>query len=341
MDFLPGAKPNSGGIKVPFRADAKVVTPEEWYTFVKVTRISKAADFPGDDLAACLQSYLFFGQIAALTGSSVDIEHLRHDPGIPNAEATVETAAVRQLVIDAGNELRKRDRSSLGLTQPAHILNRTMDMIQTIETEIAIDKDQTLASVCASILILASYFISIVQIADEEELARKRSITERARHFFGKYDILVPTDVTSPALSVLAWPAHRIKPYPSGILLQQTMLSAGWCRHQVRKIMRNFPFHIVNHFALLPRRCDPGISHKNCSEANCSAWTVGSELDFPKHASPGCNCEILTVSSTKVAAIIGRGGIPLISIGRDHRGKVALKVTRRRSYDTPRSRLCD
>lgn len=181
-----------------------------------------------------------------------------------------------------------------------------------IERSVAQEATTSVQVIYASAQILLSYLQTVIR-----DIIR-RSIPVRKR---SQIEAPVP----------LAWPSHRLQPTVTGRILRDTMLAKGWCPHQTRKILREFPYHVVNCFTMLPRHT-PNVSHKNCSLESCQGWTLTASQTalLPNHSIETCNCSVLTVDSTKVAQIIRNGELPLVRIHTDLRGKISLRLCKKK-----------
>lgn len=327
MDFLPGSR-GDGTISIPFVADDSDTSSllDAWNCAVDYLPNVMESSVTGTDWAATIQRSLFFGLLGVLLGGGeIDVKSLRTEMG------EINTSLVRDLIAKASHKIQGKLRGDAQLEphEIADILNRTGNAMRYVETGLTRRKlkEQNADVVFASVRVLLSYFVAINQNVEEQlRMHQQTSFGRIARRF--RPDPLA----RSLTLSFSAWPMHWLTPGPSGSVLQENFLSRGWCPHQVRKIMRTFPHHIVNHFAMLQRHIPESVSHKDCSENKCEGWTMsGGELaDFPKHVTSDCQCTMLQVSSEEVANIVRRGGIPIISIQRDWNGRYYLKLRRRR-----------
>jgi hypothetical protein len=108
---------------------------------------------------------------------------------------------------------------------------------------------------------------------------------------------------------------------PSARILEEKMLRTGWCICQSLDILSSFDYMLASFFARLPRAAGPGVDHTNCSQSKCVGWD--SKIEQPtRHRSSHCECRMVSVPTEQVAAIIRKGGLPLISLQKDENDKI-------------------
>lgn len=301
MNFLPGLNTNVKSIEIPFLVDTD--GPIE-----PVTEYSALTDVPEEELAPAIQSALFFGLLAALQDDQIALDSVRkrYTDSETRLRDFVANDGVEKIVSKiclnlTANDSRPRSHRQQGLRADGflrcrNILYQAHEKLFTIESALRDESGTALSMVIASVHVLVSFMrAAIGEPSNRQE-----------------------------------WPHCRSDPSTTGMVLRDFMLAQGWCPHQVRKLLRVFPAHVVNCFALLARSTHH-VTHVRCRLDRCHGWTLSDSATsaMPKHVEPGCECSILTVSSTDVARIIRRGGIPLISIQETSSGGIDLSVCQR------------
>jgi hypothetical protein len=93
----------------------------------------------------------------------------------------------------------------------------------------------------------------------------------------------------------------------------QRMIDAGWCPHSVRMIQGLMKGHVSGlYYASTfdpPNRKD----HRNCSDRKCIAEQADKATYLTKHEEPNCSCDMIGPNPKKLAAIIEKGDIPLLT----------------------------
>lgn len=119
-------------------------------------------------------------------------------------------------------------------------------------------------------------------------------------------------------------------PKASDRALEARMIENGWCVHQIRKILSTFSYQTAYYFARLPRPRSGRLGHETCSEVSCRGWDSKPGATYARHATVGCTCSSISVSSQEVAEIIRGNKIPLVSIEEDVHGSMSLKLHKRK-----------
>lgn len=97
-------------------------------------------------------------------------------------------------------------------------------------------------------------------------------------------------------------------------LLIKHMESTGWCPIRTRSILIRTPYHVAYYLACLAQNTSREADHTECEETGlCKGDSIeGFEIKHRENCNKQCSTE--EPSADRVASIISKGGIPLVSI---------------------------
>ena len=133
-----------------------------------------------------------------------------------------------------------------------------------------------------------------------------------------------------------SWKIWKLGPTP---LLEERMLAAGWCPHQIQRIWGQYTASTVHYLSALPRGSTfGGVHHEACSADRCVSASVDPKTYEPRHSS-ACGsgayssqfCRMVEAPQSEIASIIDQGGTPLISIERSSDGEMKLQAIKFKS----------
>jgi hypothetical protein len=95
-------------------------------------------------------------------------------------------------------------------------------------------------------------------------------------------------------------------------MLRSKMLRGGWCPRLMHVLQRSLDTELQAYlFALGSERTKE--DHTSCSTTVCVNCQIGPSYRV-RHTNPGCDCNILGVPEAEIAAIISRGQIPILRV---------------------------
>lgn len=107
-------------------------------------------------------------------------------------------------------------------------------------------------------------------------------------------------------------------------LATQKMSRAGWCprdinlaKNHLSELTLYTSSHITRHDTVpgaLGSNAPTVANHGNCTDWLCQLNQVDDSTYVTKHNKEGCNCAFMGVDLDKVCEILGKGGIPVVSI---------------------------
>jgi hypothetical protein len=110
---------------------------------------------------------------------------------------------------------------------------------------------------------------------------------------------------------------------------KESMLTRGWCIHQVNYFHSIFDEETL--IALAEKARSPReVDHTMCRErTSCVAFNVDMNNYTSRHAQESCNCEMIPAPYNELVQTIRNGQVPLISITATDTGKLKLFCKRR------------
>ena len=86
----------------------------------------------------------------------------------------------------------------------------------------------------------------------------------------------------------------------------------GWCDNDVLRLWNNMLITGSLFASIMTRRED--VSHGQCTEWRCGANDMDEQRYQTKHVRSDCTCEFVQPDQSKIKAILHAGGIPLVSV---------------------------
>jgi hypothetical protein len=289
------------------------------------------------ELASFLQSWLYFGLLSRLLGKAVDQNNFRVVDHAGDAWVSAEmlTSAIEESL----SSLSRERWGMLGWSQslkkeptrkPEHLEEEEQSSPGIITRERSLNRGKPKAPKEKGFTALECAIDVLTRLDDTFDAASS--------------PLLAMVSLSIKVLITTVWSASRLssgdydwflKPGPDGCerlscgaqLLWDKMVSDGWCKHQISRIFRTYRYHVAYYISRLSRRTNPKVKHDNCTIDKCVGWTCPRSFQA-QHLQEACTCQILGVSSSKVAAIIRKGGLPIVSLGVDKHGELNLKLHR-------------
>lgn len=252
---------------------------------------------PQSEIAGFVQSWLYFGLLAVLCDKTIDGCDFstpgKHWPRVINSEL------VKSALIDMKlSVLRLPHNECIGaLRRHQTLLGKADEAVGWFEDHCTGTSNELVD------LILLSVKVLIYTVA--------RSYDCAGDDMFG--------NLTGTSLY---W-RHSEAAYRA---LRAIMLENGWCGHQIQKVVSTFGYQTAYYLARLPRPRSGRLGHKTCTGISCRGWDSKPGATHARHATAGCVCPTISVSSREVAEIIRANKIPLVSIEENVHGSLSLKL---------------
>jgi hypothetical protein len=116
------------------------------------------------------------------------------------------------------------------------------------------------------------------------------------------------------------------------------MLSKGRCIHQVIHLCQAFDIDTFSWLSHGRRSSMRQENHGNCSERGCIAYNSDMTNYETKHATDGCQCDMVSVPYSDLVEIIRDGKVPLFTVehseGQSSEDSLQLKVHPRDRYSS-------
>ena len=268
-------------------------------------------DRPVEESASFVQSWLFFGLLADLTGTLVDRQSILH-PRVHQHNADLRplvylaTHDPEPGVLDLRIASALEDPDWWTLSQRiSHIVQFGIDNVERIDRLNVAGKDP-MPFVLVSIKILLS------------DLAAMR--VERSGIHSEPWDGGLIE--------------RRLVPYPSGSsivsssakALEGMMMAKGWCPSQVHRVLSSCDYSMAHYLSGIDRTTSEKTTHELCSSKHCQAYNSAQETYVTSHTIPGCQCSFIAAPTEQLDEIIRSGGVPLVSLHEASHGKLAIRV---------------
>jgi hypothetical protein len=274
---------------------------EDFETFPVRAGFARADDHDGwqdigsDQMASLLQTWLYFGLIAAFLN-----RHISHADFVLEEKGSQTPRLVSSLALiplldgwsasTAGDKLRRRERAIRLLNASVAALNNFQLLPQAALSPLP----EILLSISLLITTLGS-----VAFRDAPGLLRK--VMQGPR---------IATSVPDPVAE----------------LLTQKLLGAGWCPFKVHEVLSDYSYMTIYYISRLRDPMAPHISHAACTSDRC----VGNNVDMAnyttRHVEASCACPHTSVPEEKIRSVIDAGGIPIVRVKVSRDGDVHLEV---------------
>lgn len=304
MDHLPKpAQAIDPGITVPLLA----YTPYDFKGlyefgsrngFVKDGSLVKS--HTGAQLAAFIQSWLYFGLLSELFGRLVG-------PADFESASDVETLSSRTLNSEQMPQLFDQWQADLRRMGPKACKKQLAVVRQTID--IALDLStmcehvEPVGSTVYATVMLSVKLLNISVIHIHNAIAPSDHISTRDARLF-------------PLRSSFSQPTSAVR------LLQSYMTDAGMCPRAIDRICRSYNYLTALYLLQLPRLRTE--DHSACLQSRCVAYDTDQVGYKSRHTTADCQCSHWAVDRERIRSIVASGDFPLIMLEKD--GDQELKM---------------
>ena len=102
------------------------------------------------------------------------------------------------------------------------------------------------------------------------------------------------------------------KPRPSRVL-RSRMLAGGKCHYWTEIYVQRYSVAIVYYLAAVPF-LHGNVDHSNCSVTGCTAHDIDEQQYITKHVQDDCQCDMVAPDVAKISSIIEKNGVPLVRL---------------------------
>ena len=265
---------------------------------------------PAESSASFVQSWLFFGLLADLTGALVDRDHVLH-PGphqhTPKFHILVYPPTLQH------NEPGLRMTSS---SEGSNLKSLSKKLRHTVRVGInnvgRIDR-LVVAERHPMPLVLLSVKILLCDLA-----------AMRVAHT-GLHSLPWDGGLEEPRLV----PYHTSVPSSissSAKILEGVMKDKGWCPSQIHSVGSTCDYSMMHYLSNIDRRHSEKIFHETCSSRMCQAYNSEPDSYVTSHTARGCQCSFMAAPTEQIIEIIRSGGVPLISLRKISHGRIDIRV---------------
>ncbi len=260
-------------------------------------------DRPAEESASFVQSWLFFGLLADLTGTLVDGQSVLH---------TQHNAGLRPLVYLATHDPEPGildlhilyDRWTLS-RRISHIIQVGIENVERID-RLNVAGKSPMPIVLLSIKILLCDFAAM--------RVERSGIHSRPWDSALKEPRLVPYPYGSSIVS------------SSAKALECMMMAKGWCPSHVHRILSTCDYSMAHYLSSIERKTSEKTTHELCSSKHCQAYNSAQETYITSHTVSSCQCSFIAAPTEQLDEIIRSGGVPLVSLHEASHGKLAIRV---------------
>jgi hypothetical protein len=253
-------------------------------------------DIGSDQIASLLQTWLYFGLIAAVLDRDISHADFVLERGLQTPRL-VSSLALISLLDDwsastarAVNELPQEERASRLLEAGAAALSHFQLLPQA-----------TVSPLPDILLSISLLITTLAEAAFRYTDGPVGAVTQRPR----------------TATSI---------PDPIAELLARKLLAAGWCPFRVRNVLSDHSYMAIYYISRLRDPFAPHISHAGCTSDRCVGNTVDMANYTTRHVEASCACPHSSVPEEKIRSIIDAGGIPIVRVKVSRGGDVHLEV---------------
>lgn len=298
MDHIPlPAGCSFPQIQVPY-LDNTPLDNGSWYTYPQrhgwqIERTKKKVHFwrngekcPVSEIAAFVQSWLYFALLREVTGETATGEQMSREG--TEGRRFISTAGLETLL---GAWTVHFSRS--------HDIPETKERLDNL-CKLLIEH----RSMCWSIYIYRGEVMDILIMLAIGVLAE--------RLMAAVFDLYAHLGLEKPTVSPWAWRMEDI--HDGGQLILSILRARGWCPYDVRTLdFETKQLSILYYYSNLkaPRSSK---DHSECSGERCLAMSTNPSTYRLSHLREGCSCPLLFADQKEVAQILEQGSIPLISI---------------------------
>ena len=260
---------------------------------------------PAVDSASLVQSWLFFGSLAELTGTPIDRQSIfQSSAHRPRSALRTPVHPGDSHIFEVGLHVKRSKLKTLS-RKLNHILQLGIDNVGRID-RLNIANESPMPLVLLSIKIL---------LCD-----------------------LAAMQVGRSGISSLSWDGGmeepRLLPYSSDSsfvssaakALEGLMTAQGWCPSQILRVGSTCDYSMMNYLSKLDRKLSEKTSHQSCSSDHCQAYNSDPDSYVTSHTVLGCQCSFIAAPTEQLNDIIRSGGVPLISLHEASHGNLAIRV---------------
>ena len=255
------------------------------------------------DSASFVQSWLFFGLLAELTGNVVDRQSVLH-LSAPEHGSKLRTHV--HLANPYRPELKLEFSSSKTLSR--RIRKLVQIGISNVERIDRLD----VAEKHPMPLVLLSVKILLCDL--------KATHIERE----GIYSEPWEDGDEDSRLMPCAFGSNFVS--SSARALQCQMVAKGWCLSQIYRIGSTCDYSMMHYLSTIYRRSSEKVTHQKCSSTHCQAYNSDPISYQTSHTTSLCQCSFISAPTEQINEIINSGGVPLISLHKASLGKLEIQV---------------
>ena len=253
------------------------------------------------DSASFVQSWLFFGLLAELTGNVVDRQSVLH---LSAPEHGSKLCTRVNLANPYRSELKLEFLSSKTLYRRIRKIVRigTRNVERIDRLEVAEKRPMPLVLLSVKILLC------------DLRAARIESTGIRSWPWKdgNEHSHLIPCAFGSNLVS------------SSARALQRQMITKGWCPSQVNRISSTCDYSMMHYLSTIHRRSSEKSIHQTCSSTHCQAYNSDLISYKTSHTTSLCQCSFICAPTKQINEIINSGGVPLISLHKTSLGKFEI-----------------
>ena len=265
---------------------------------------------PAEYSASFVQSWLFFGLLADLTGTLVDRDNVLHPAPHQRNHGTQWPVCPPTL---QHNELGLRTTSS---SEESNLKSLSRKLRSTVRVGIynvgRIDR----------LLVAEKHPMPHILLSVKILLCNLAAIRVGRS---GMYSLPWDNGLEEPRLVPYHTSISSIIS-PSAKILQGLMKGKGWCPSQIHRVGSTCDYSMMHYLSNIDRRASEKMIHDTCSSRECQAYNSGPDSYVTSHTTRGCQCSFIAAPTEQVNEIIRSGGVPLISLRNVSHGKIEIRV---------------
>ena len=264
---------------------------------------------PAEVSASFVQSWLFFGLLADLTGTVVDRQSVLHS-------SAHHFGCGRR----PASHLHDPYHPELGIRTSANLKNsekRKLSRKIRANVQIGVDNVQR---------------IDQLNVANEHPmplilLSVKMLLCDFAAMRVGRLGVYsAPWDIEQWGPLLLPYQPDSSFISSSAKVLQSMMISKGWCPSQIHRVGSTCDYSMMHYLSNIDRRIPEKMAHISCSSNHCQAYNSDPDTYVTSHTFFDCQCSFIAAPTEQLNKIISSGGVPLISLHEGTHGKLTIRV---------------
>ena len=265
---------------------------------------------PTESSASFVQSWLFFGLLADLTGMLVDRDHVLH-PGphqyTPKFHTLVYPPTLQH------NELGLRMTSSSEESNLKSLSKKLRDTVRVGIYNVGRIDRLVVAERHPMPLVLLSVKILLCDLA---AMRVGRS---------GLYSLPWDGGLEEPRL--VPYHTSGSSLVSSSVkILEGLMKDKGWCPSQIHRVGWTCDYSMMQYLSNIDRRHFEKMVHGTCSSRKCQAYNSEPDSYVTSHTTRDCQCSFIAAPTEQVVEVIRSGGVPVISLHKASHGKIEIRV---------------